>query len=247
MEQVAWLKNKEGGVYFLTPTLNEFEKIYTSVRDKEGRMLSDEEVKALPISKRLSKEWQKRSWTAQRFRAYANKKAFSKILEIGCGNGWFTNWLASDVRNVIGLDVGATELQQAARCFHGNNLDFICCSDWSLLPSSHFDCIVFNGSLHYFQPNTAFWQSLYRMLKPQGEIHVLDTPFYSSKEAKEARERSTNYFEKLGENHAITYYHQLRIDQLPVGHQVLYQPSRLLNKLISTRSPFPWIKIQAPA
>lgn len=247
MEQIAWLKNKEEGVYFLTPALNEFEKVYTSVRDKEGRMLSDAEVCALPNSKRLPKEWQKRTWTAERFRAYAQKKPFSKILEIGCGNGWFSNWLASEGRKVIGLDVGAIELQQAARCFQGNNVEFVCCSDWSLLPASYFDCIVFNGSLHYFQLDAAFWQQLYRMLKPQGEIHVLDTPFYTSKKAQEAWERSANYFENLGENHAINYYHQLRFDQLPADHQVLYQPSRLLNKFFSARSPFPWIKIHAPA
>lgn len=246
MEQVDWLKNKDEGVYLLTPPLSDFENVYTSVRDKEGRLLTDTEVLALPNSMRLNREWQKRAWTAQRFRAYTEKNALTQILEIGCGNGWFSNWLASPERTVVGLDVGISELRQAARCFQGNNPVFICCSDWSLLPASYFDCIVFNGSMHYFQPDAAFWKKLARLLQPKGEIHILDSPFYASARAQEAWERSAKYFENLGENHAINYYHQLRFDQLPSHHQVLYHPSRLLNKVFSARSPFPWIKIQAP-
>lgn len=231
-------------VQYLTPPLETFETAYKKVRDAEGRWLTDDEVKRLPnIEKNhpLEKEWQKRAWMLEKFTVYLEKKKPARILDIGCGNGWLTNRASNYANETLGIDVGKEELEQAARCFGSKTLQFGCCSDWSLLPTAHFDIVYFSGSFHYFQPDAAFWSLLKSLLTPDGEIHILETQFYTPEEAQKAKQRSAAYFEKLGAN--VNYYQHLSWDQLPANYEILHRPD-FRNKLFKTRSPFPWIRIR---
>ena len=247
MEQESWLVNKENGVYYLTQPSSAFEDAYTTVRTKEKRLLTDEQVLKLPQSETNSEEWKKRVWTLDSFEHYIRGKNIRSILDIGCGNGWFTARIAQYVENVVGLDVGKLELEQAARCFSTENLQFICCTDWEKIPNETFDCITFNGSAHYFDITPKFWDSLYRILRPNGEIHLLDSPIYSSNESNAAQQRSAEYFEKMGVPAAANFYKHITWDDLPKHSHTHYTPNRILNKLVKTRSPFPWIMVYKPA
>ncbi len=244
MEQESWLTNKQNGVHYLTAPLSQFEAAYSTVRTLENRLLSDDEVVRLPHSSSRPMEWEKRTWTLKRFENFLQKTKRNRVLDIGCGNGWFTQRLCHFSKEVYGLDVGQYELEQAARCFQAPT--FICCSDWSLLPAHSFDLITFNGSLQYFQLNEEFWQSLFRLLTPNGIIHVLDTPIYTQAEVSKAKGRSLEYFTQLGVPNASDYYQHLTWSEFPSKQlTVHYQPSGLLNRLNHKRSPFPWVSIQA--
>lgn len=247
MEQKSWLINKENGVYYLTPPSSEFEDAYTTVRSKEQRLLTDEQVLHLPQSETNSEEWRKRVWTLDYFERHMREKNVGALLDIGCGNGWFTARMTKYAKNVVGLDVGKLELEQAARCFDKEGLQFICCTDWQKIPEQSFDCITFNGSAHYFELTPQFWESLYRILRPGGEIHLLDSPIYSSKESRAAKERSVAYFNKMGVPLAAKFYKHITWDDLPKNAETNYAPNRFLNKLVKTRSPFPWVTIYKPA
>lgn len=230
-------------VKYLTPPLENFEVQYKEIRNKEGRWLNDDMVKNLPFvpsNHPLKKEWDMRQWMVSKFGNYLQTNKFENALDIGSGNGWMTYKVAKHVRDITGLDVGKEELEQAARCFGSEGINFVCCSDWSLLPQEHFDLIYFAGSFHYFEPNELFWTQLKKLLKPNGEIHILETQFYSSIEVELARNRSVEYFNSLGMN--VEYYKHLSWNILP-EHDVLYRPG-ILNKLFRSRSPFPWIRIR---
>ncbi|MCK7529492.1 MAG: hypothetical protein MZV64_74030 [Ignavibacteriales bacterium] len=86
------------GIYILSEINNEFEKIYLQVRDKENRIFSDDEVKNLPFasdSNPHKKEWDLRAKSFQRFKEYLkSKKQNLNILDLGCGNGWFSGQLS---------------------------------------------------------------------------------------------------------------------------------------------------------
>lgn len=238
------MSKSENQVSYLTPANTDFEERYKFIRNKEGRWLSDEDVKRLPrvnFNDPLQNEWKKRSWMLNKFETYMSLASTNKVLDIGCGNGWMTNRISSHCESITGVDVGAEELEQAARCFSSETVHFACCSDWSLLPQNEFDLIYFAGSFHYFQPDTIFWEQLYSLLKPGGEIHIIETKFYTPEELEEAKVRSRNYFENLGVN--IDYYHHLTWELLPDPHDVLYKPD-LRNKIFKNRSPFPWIRIR---
>ena len=242
-----WLTNNENGVYYLTPPSAEFEGLYNAVRSLENRIHADETVLLLPHLARDHKhnnEWKKREWTSLNFCQYLKKKTTGTLLEIGCGNGWFSNSIAAHCTHVFALDVGREELEQAVRCFPSKNIDFICSTDWSKLPDNTFDHIVFNASMQYFDLTPAFWNHLNRCLTDQGEIHVLDTPFYEKSKIDGAKKRSLNYFSKIGVEKASAYYKHLPWRDLPKNFELMYTPNKWLQKLDTKRSPFPWIRIQ---
>ncbi|MCR9171346.1 MAG: class I SAM-dependent methyltransferase [bacterium] len=231
-------------VHYLTPANENFEAQYKSIRNKEGRWLSDEMVKLLPTVKRSDPkfdEWKKRAWMLNKFETYMSLAATESVLDIGCGNGWMTNRISQHCETITGLDVGKEELEQAARCFGSETTQFVCCTDWSQLPQSSYNLIYFAGSFHYFEPNEAFWESLFGLLAPNGEIHILETQFYNNNEVDAAKLRSSEYFQTM--DASIDYYKHLTWDVLPDNHEVLYR-SDFRNKLFKNRSPFPWIRIR---
>lgn len=231
-------------VTYITEPILDFEQQYSKVRSMEGRLLSDNEVMSLPnVSSNSPQyvEWKMRAWMLKKFSEYLKNKQPKNMLDIGCGNGWMTNYLSQFTETITGLDVGRTELEQAARCFATEKVKFICCSDLSLLQENSFDSIFFAGSLHYFKPNEVFWKTLLNLLKPEGEIHILETQFYSNSEIEGAKSRSEEYYSNLGVK--VDYYNHLSWDVLPENAEVLYRPRRISKLFSKKASPFPWIKI----
>lgn len=241
-----WLPQPEKGVYYLTPPKAPFEAEYLAVRKKEDRVPTDDLVRKLPFvpsSHPHFREWQLRSDTLTRFQTFLRKLPQRHILDIGCGNGWFSYQMSQCGHSITGLDVGKTELEQAARCFSGEQIRFICCNAWNLLPEAEFDLITFNASIQYFELTPDFWNSLYRLLKPGGEIHILDSPFYLPEELNAARKRSTEYFLHMQQPNAQLYYFHPLFQQLPESKRILYRPNKWLRKVLRNRSPFFWISV----
>ncbi len=244
--RITYLPEAQNGVHYLTPPKTAFEEVYIRLRTKEQRVHDDAFVKQLPIVSSAhphANEWMVRQKTQKRFCGYLASKNRPSILDIGCGNGWFTSKMAPFASEILGIDVGTEELEQAARCFGTETLKFACCNDLDLLPEAHFDLITFNASVQYFEPTDAFWNSLFRLLKPSGEIHLLDSPIYKQVDQKAAKQRSENYFDQQQEPVAQSFYFHLTWNDLPAQHTVRYNPPNRLLKLIKTDSPFPWVVI----
>lgn len=245
--KLDWLTNIENGVAYLTPPNQDFEELYIQVRETENRVHSDEFVKTLPNVLQTHphfNEWNKRNWTLQKFKQYLDKENSTSILEIGCGNGWFSNAIATKNRQVFGLDVGKTELEQASRCFAADNIHFLCCTNLEILPENTFDFIVFNASIQYFDLSDSFWKMILQKIKGNGEIHILDSPFYSENEREEAKKRTRSYFNSIDCDEAENYYKHLLWNELPSNSEIICKPNKIRNKLNKNRSPFPWIKIK---
>lgn len=240
----------ENGVYYATPPKSDFEAVYLQLREKEQRVPADEQVLLLPYVPNdhpHAKEWRLRRSTLRKFQRYAVGKDFKKILDIGCGNGWFTAQLKPFAKEIVGIDVTREELETAARCFANDAISFVCCNDWSLLPENYFDCITFNASVQYFSFSPDFWNQLFRLLKPGGEIHFLDSPFYPLSEVAAARKRSENYFRDQHADQAAAYYFHHAWEELPQGFQVLHRSSGWKRAIGWSESPFPWIVLRLPA
>lgn len=231
---------------------NDFEKVYLQLREKEGRVYTDEEVAMLPDiaeTHRHSGEWKMRKESSRRLVNYLEKKPKAlKILEIGCGNGWLSHQLADiDKSMVIGADINFSEIQQAAKVFHNkSNLHFIYNDIASgVFEENHFDVIVFAASIQYFPSLTEIIRESLKLLKPGGEIHIIDSHFYQLSELGAAKQRSLLYFEAAGFPQMVNWYFHHSHDELEqFNYSILYDPNSLFNKFLLNKNPFPWICIK---
>jgi ubiquinone/menaquinone biosynthesis C-methylase UbiE len=247
-------ESRQNGVYFLIEPNDLFESSYINLRKKENRIYSDIEVSSLPsISKNHQhySEWELRKITSNRFIKYFSKLNKNiNILDLGCGNGWFSSQIANlDTGNVFALDINKTELVQAARVFSRMNLKFIYGNIFeSIFENNSFDIITLNASIQYFNNLNELLGALLTLLIDTGEIHILDSPFYTTEELTGARERTENYYASLGfSNMAKFYFHQSYNDLNNYNHEILFNPRSCFSKVIKlikgNESPFPWIKI----
>src|SRR5882757_2465665 len=75
-----------------------------------------------------------------------------------------------------------------------------------------FDCIVFAASIQYFPSlKKALYKTL-SCLKPGGEIHVLDTPFYKPENLERAKRQTLAYYTSFGYPEMADYYFHHCID-----------------------------------
>ncbi len=247
-----------GGIYFQQDLENtsDFEKAYLPIRLHEGRVYDDPTVAKLPIVPKdhpLRLEWMVRHQSTLKLVTHLRRSNPGKLLEIGCGNGWLTHYL-HELLNVdcAGIDLNVRELEQAERVFGRKpDVNFVYGDVLSnSLKSPIADAIVVAGVIQYFPDLPALIIRLLQLLRPPGEIHILDSPLYTSGKALLARERSFDYFRKSGHENMIDHYHHHAWESLRgFSYDVLYDPNSWrsrLNRLYMTDSPFPWIRITHP-
>lgn len=211
-------------------SFDEFEKEYLAIRAKEGRIYDDDVVRRLPFIE--DKEWKIRARSAQRLLKQLKKEKCTSFVEVGCGNGWLTNYLSDNLKIAgVGIDINKTELDQATRVFSGKTT-----FKYADIFSSNLnsDTFIFASSIQYF-PN---FEKTIDSLK--GTIHIIDTRFYE--DATDARKRSEKYFESMNSGMKPFYFHHELRELKKYNHEFLYRPNRIRTFLGD--SPFPWIRIR---
>lgn len=97
-----------------------------------------------------------------------------KILEIGCGLGYFTYSLRRAGFDIIGLDISQEAINHAKQFFG----DYYLCKDVFVYANEtvhEFDVIVANQLIEHIENPFDFTKSLQKMLKPEGLI-IYTTP-----------------------------------------------------------------------
>jgi ubiquinone/menaquinone biosynthesis C-methylase UbiE len=229
-----------------------FEGLYQQVRKKENRFYTDEEVAQLPeipAEHPYSKEWKIRKRSAQQLaRNLMRKKKTLEILEIGCGNGWLSAKLAAiSSASVTGIDVNNEEIAQAKRIFkdlknlrfeYGNILE-------NILEGQQFDMIIFAASIQYFPSFRKIIQQALSLLRLNGEIHIIDSHFYNRNELEVARQRSKEYFERIGFPEMSSHYFHHCTDELKMfDSKILRKPGNIKKFIFGDNNPFYWVCIQ---
>lgn len=224
---------------------------YLLLRRKEGRIYTDDEVIQLPaiIKKHpYYNEWLIRKRSCDHLIKYLkDKNAPLDILEVGCGNGWLSAKLSGiSFTQVTGIDINTEELDQAKRVFsHVRNLEFLNGGIQNeVLNGRQFNVIVFAASIQYFSSLTDILHCALKRLKPNGEIHILDSHFYSSGGLKAARRRSIEYFNSIGFPEMIEHYFHRSLDELrQFNVKFLHDPHSIFNRFRKNNNPFYWIRI----
>jgi len=245
---------KHSGVYILSEITDEFEPVYLKVRDKEQRVYSDEELKYLPFATEKNPhidEWKLRAKSFLRFKNYVKyRKDRLKILDLRCGNGWFCGQMVKYFdHDFYGIDVNLTELEQARNVFNSDKIKFIYADIFSIdIFSEPLDIITINAAAQYFPDLKTLINKLLNFLNPSGELHIIDTPFYSAKEVEQAKKRTESYYQAIGfPDMAENYFHHSLTDLSEFKTDLLYNPNSLFKRITNTiinDSPFPWIRIK---
>lgn len=241
----------------LPAALSSFESKYIAIRKKEGRMYDVSEVQRLPMVPRHHphyKEWKIREHSLGKLKNHLQSRPQPwKLLDIGCGNGWMSAQLAQmQGSNVLGLDVGKAELEQAQAAFGGKaNLVFAQGSIFSeSLKPNAWDYILLAGAVQYFEDVKVLVNRLLELLKPNGEIHILDSPFYTPETQPTARKNTQAYYESEGFPELAAFYHAHLLTDLSEFHpQFFYDPQDFSARFMrifpwSAESPFPWLVIR---
>jgi SAM-dependent methyltransferase len=250
METTATITSSENAGHAHIPV--PFKLLYYEVRKKENRIYTDEETARLPDiapGHPHYHEWQIRKQSFRKLIKYLSaKNRQMNILEAGCGNGWLSAGLALNKHfRVTGMDVNTIELEQANRVFgHRQNLRFI---DGDILQEMEledfFDVIIFAASIQYFPSLTELLNRSLNLLRLQGEIHILDSHFYTKKQVPEAKKRSREYYAALGfPDMARYYFHHCPDDLKSFDYTILYRPDFLHRRILGNKNPFYWIKIR---
>ena len=227
------------------------EEMYIAIREKEGRTYTDKQVAHLPFidaGHKHCREWNMRRRSSSRLMNYLqDMRKPLNIIEVGCGNGWLAAKLA-DMPNVevTGLDTNKVEIEQARRVFKKSNLQFIHKGfNRNVFDGKQkFDVIIFAASLQYFPSVRTAISDAFALLNPDGEVHIIDTPFYQKHEAERSALRCRKYYDDMGFASMADHYFHHSISKFNVfKHKILFNPGSFWNRLIKKDS-FYWIMLK---
>lgn len=163
-----------------------FLKGYRALRQAEGWGAGTEDYyRALPqvaATDPLRAIWNIRAKNFRRLLKWLAKYKPQRILDLGAGNGWLSYQLVRRGYQVAALDLSDARYDGlGARVFY--EIAFECYqAEFDRLPfgADQFDLVVFNASLHYTASLLQTLQEVARVLRPDGAILLLETPFYSA-------------------------------------------------------------------
>ena len=87
------------------------------------------------------------------------------ILDVGCGTGLLRASLCLCVSRYTGLDCSSVAIQRLKEKGAG---DFVCADAEKWMPSRHYDAVILNEVLYYFQDPQSALSKYYAALSPGG-------------------------------------------------------------------------------
>jgi len=95
----------------------------------------------------------------------------AKILDLGCGSGWTSAFLAKRGYNVVGQDIAEDMIQCANKIKDKEKLDHLefVISDYEKMNyKNEFDCVLFYDALHHAVDEALALRMAFQALKPGG-------------------------------------------------------------------------------
>jgi len=137
-----------------------------------------------------------RDLEANAARIILKKYAFQNVIEVGCGTGKNTQWLAERSASLIGLDFSEEMLKRAKEGNSSDNVEFRLADitkTWALAKSSA-DLISCSLTLEHIEDLDFIFGEASRVLRPQGRFYICELhPFkqYAGSKARYTEGDST--------------------------------------------------------
>ncbi len=207
-EQGIWRMLLPGRLEYFSTFLHDYE----TIRQAEGRGAGDKayytQLPDRDLSGRLSADWKIR---AKSFAVFLKRvvlpleKTFKRplrILDLGAGNGWLSNRLASRGHCLAAVDLTVNEFDGLGchrfydASFQSVQAEF----DQLPFPDRCADLAIFNASLHYSLKLERTLSEALRLLDSSGRLAILDSPLYhdSTSGARMVAERQARFQKQYG-------------------------------------------------
>ena len=200
----------EGIWRFLLPERAErfaqFVKQYETVRQAEGwGGLGQDYYQALPfvdLSGRFRRLWQIRAKSFTTLVEQVLPQQTCRIVDVGAGNAWLSYRLTQHGHEVMAVDL-LTNVDDGLGAHIFYDVSFtVVQAEFNRLPltNGQADMIIFNGSLHYTTNYIRTLSEALRLLTPQGQIVIMDTPIYHQAQSGQqmVQEREALFKEEYG-------------------------------------------------
>jgi SAM-dependent methyltransferase len=105
-------------------------------------------------------------------------KSTDVVLDISCGTGYGSNYLSKYSKEVVGLDVDNSTLEQARKSYSNKNLKFELIDANGVIPTKYhgkFDLVVSFETIEHSTNTAGFLKNLSRCVKDGGTI-IISTP-----------------------------------------------------------------------
>ena len=127
-----------------------------------------------------------------------------RILDVGAGNGWLANQLARRGHAVAALDLADDSRDGlGARAHYATSFETYQ-AEFDRMPfgEAQFGVVIFNAALHYADALSVTLREARRVMRSDGSIIVMDSPFYSRSSSGSAMvaEREASFACKYGFN-----------------------------------------------
>jgi len=108
--------------------------------------------------------------------ALEEMRPFDSVLELACGTGWWTQWLAENARHVTAVDAAEEMLALNRRRVNAANVQYILADVFSWKPDRQFDLVFFAFWMSHVPQDrfAAFWQLVGDSLKAKGRVFFID-------------------------------------------------------------------------
>jgi ubiquinone/menaquinone biosynthesis C-methylase UbiE len=150
------------------------------------------------------------------------------LLEIGCGSGMYLDLMrALGWRRVVGVDIGATAIQQAKDVL---DIEAYCGSlEEAHLDSNSFDAVSLSHTLEHIPEVVEFLREVYRVTRPGGRLAVI-VPNIAS---RGARKFGADWFHLDSPRHTVNFNRRslsmvleragFRVETLKTNPRMAYQ------------------------
>ena len=141
-------------------------------------------------------------------REHIKEQAFEHCLEIGCGTGKNTEWLITQSKKVLAVDLSEEMLSKAKQKINDSKVTFIhadITQDWSFTNGNQFDLATFSLVLKHIEDLDAIFAKLNKVIQSNGIVYIGELhPFKQYSGSKASFETSEGVQVVTCFNHHIT-------------------------------------------
>ncbi len=118
----------------------------------------------------------------QRYFDFCDIRSYDKVLDVACGPGEFTIFIAKEVSKARGIDISDKEIEIAKELMRKFGLDNVGfdCSDVEKLPYAEgsYSVVLCKSAFHHFVNPGMIFNEMIRCCKTEGKISIQDIVAY---------------------------------------------------------------------